>query len=89
MVQEKPLLWMGSSYKDLSLFPKDSRQVMGFALYMVQIGEEHVDAKPLKGFGGAGVLEIVDSHDGSAYRAVYTVTLDGFVLCFTRFQLEV
>lgn len=31
------------------------------------------EAKPLKGFGGAGVLEVVEDHDGGAYRAVYTV----------------
>ena len=46
---------------------------MEFGLRLAQAGEKHRDAKPLKGFSGAGVLEIVDNHDGDTYRAVYTV----------------
>ena len=46
---------------------------MGFALYLAQIGDKHPQAKPLKGFGGAGVLEVVEDHDGETYRATYTV----------------
>ena len=45
---------------------------MGFALRRAQDGGKHVDAKPLKGFSGAGVLEIVEDDDGSTYRGVYT-----------------
>jgi len=37
------------------------------------MGDKHPAAKPLQGFGGAGVLEIVEDHDGETYRAVYTV----------------
>jgi hypothetical protein len=37
------------------------------------VGDKHLDAKPLKGFACAGVLEIVADHDGDAFRAVYTV----------------
>ncbi len=44
---------------------------MGFALWQAQLGRKHRDAKVLKGFGGAGVLEVVEDHDGSTYRAVY------------------
>jgi len=42
---------------------------MGFALYLAQAGGKHPDAKPLRGFGGAGVLEVVDDFDGDTYRA--------------------
>ncbi len=45
-----------------------------------------VNAKPLKGFGGAGVLEIVDSFAGDAYRAVYTVQLATAVYVLHAFQ---
>jgi phage-related protein len=43
-------------------------------------------AKPLKGFGGAGVLEVVDDFDGNAYRSVYTVRFAGVVYVLHAFQ---
>lgn len=48
---------------------------MGHALDIAQQGGKSLAAKPLSGFGGAGVLEIVDDFDGGTYRAVYTVQL--------------
>ncbi|GAA6620810.1 hypothetical protein [Scytonema sp. NUACC26] len=55
----KFLVWIGSSKKDLKNFPDEVKDVMGYALYLAQIGSKHQDAKPLKGFSGAGVLEVV------------------------------
>ncbi len=72
----KPVLWVGSSYKDFRSFPDLVQDVMGFALYQAQIGRMHGSAKPLKGFGGASVVEIVDDHQGDTYRTVYTVKFD-------------
>jgi phage-related protein len=70
----KPLFWIRSTHDDLRRLPSEVRQVRGYALYLAQCGDKHLDAKPLKGFGGgAGVLEVVADHDGDAYRAVYTV----------------
>jgi phage-related protein len=46
---------------------------MGFALYLAQAGQRHPAAKALKGFGSAGVLEVVEDFRSDAYRAVYTV----------------
>lgn len=69
----KPVEWIGSSRDDLREFPEDVQQIMGFALYRAQLGKKHPDAKSLKGFKGAGVLEIVENFDGDTYRAVYTV----------------
>ena len=54
-------------------FPELVQQRMGYALYLAQIGDKHESVKPLKGFGGAGVLEVVEDHAGDTYRAVYTV----------------
>jgi phage-related protein len=68
---------VGRSRDDLREFPEAVRQTMGFALWQAQIGGKHLDAKPLKGFGGAAVLEIVVDDDGSTYRAVYTVKFAG------------
>ncbi len=48
-------------------------------MYLAEIGEKHDDAKPLKGFTGAGVLEIVDDFQGDTYRAVYTVKFEDAV----------
>ena len=82
----KPVVWIGSSRDDLKQFPSEVQDVMGFALYLAQMGEKHPDAKPLKGFGGAGVLEIVDDFQGDTYRAVYTVRLSGHVYVLHAFQ---
>lgn len=84
--QGKPLFWVGSSLDDLREFPEDVRRVMGFALRRAQDGGKHISAKPMKGFGGAGVLEIVEEDDGSAYRAIYTVKFAGAVYVLHAFQ---
>lgn len=67
---EKPLEWIGSSHKDLMALPADVRRLFGFALSLAQAGDSHDAAKVLKGFGGAGVLEVVEDHVGGTYRAV-------------------
>jgi phage-related protein len=82
----KPVVWIGSAKDDLSGFPEEVRDMMGYALFVAQQGGKHRDAKPLKGFGGAGVLEIVEDHDGDTYRAVYTVRLAGVVYALHAFQ---
>ncbi len=82
----KPVEWVGSSYKDFRAFPDLVQDTMGFALYMAQIGRIHSNSKPLKGFGGAGVVEIVDDHQGDTYRAVYTVKFENTVYVLHAFQ---
>ncbi len=82
----KPLVWIGSTLKDLRAFPEEVKDVMGFALSVAQAGGKHPDAKPLKGYKGAGVLEVVDDFDGDTYRAVYTVKLEGVVYALHAFQ---
>jgi phage-related protein len=82
----KPVEWVGSSLSDLKQFPEEVQQVAGYALYLAQSGEKHVSAKPLKGFKGAGVLEVVEDFDGDTYRAVYTVKLAGVIYVLHAFQ---
>lgn len=82
----KPLFWIGSSKKDLKAFPNPVQDVCGYALWLAQVGEKHPDAKPLKGFRGAGVLEVVEDHAGNTFRAVYTVRLAGAVYVLHAFQ---
>ena len=58
----KPLYWIASSRRDLKAMPVRVRKNCGTALLDVQYGETPADAKPLRGFGGAGVLEIIEDH---------------------------
>jgi phage-related protein len=69
----KPLRWVASSKKDLMAMPEEVRDTFGYALHLAQVGQKHPATKPLKGFGGAGVLEVVEDFQGDAYRAVYTL----------------
>jgi phage-related protein len=82
----KPVIWVATSREDLRAFPDEVQRSMGYALYVAQVGRKHPDAKPLKGFGGAGVLEVVEDFDGNAYRAVYAVKLAGAVYALHAFQ---
>ena len=83
---EKTLKWIGSSYKDLISLPGDIRREFGFALSLAQFGEKHINAKVLKGFGGAGVLEVIENNVGGTYRAVYTIKFDEIVFVLHCFQ---
>ncbi|MBN1586019.1 MAG: type II toxin-antitoxin system RelE/ParE family toxin [Candidatus Omnitrophica bacterium] len=82
----KPLDFVGSSLKDLRAFPEEVKQDVGYALFLAQKGERAQTVKPLKGFGGAGVLEIIERHDGDTYRAVYTVKFREVVYVLHCFQ---
>ncbi len=77
---------MGSSRGELKSFPEEVRRDIGQALYTAQRGETDPAAKPLKGFGGAKVMELVDRHDKNTYRAVYTVQFIGKVYVLHAFQ---
>ena len=78
--------WIASSYKDFRAFPDAVQDTMGYALYQAQIGEKHPNAKPMKGFGGAGVLEIVSDHVGDTLRTVYTVKFALAIYVLHAFQ---
>ena len=82
----KPVVWMGSSRDDLRAMPQRVRRDIGQALYTAQQGETDPAAKPLKGFGGARVMEIVERHRGDAYRAVYTVQFAEAIYVLHVFQ---
>lgn len=82
----KPLEWIGSSKADLDAFPGPARREAGYGLYLAQIGMKAVKAKPLQGFGGAGVLEVIADHAGDTYRAVYTVRFAEVVYVLHAFQ---
>ncbi|UTH34340.1 type II toxin-antitoxin system RelE/ParE family toxin [Ectopseudomonas hydrolytica] len=82
----KPLFWVGSARKDLQAMPEDVKDTFGFALHLAQLGRKASETKPLKGFGGAGVLEVVESTVSGTYRAVYTVKFGDAVYVLHCFQ---
>ena len=82
----KQLVWLGSTLDELRACPEPIRQSLGYALELAQKGEKHESAKPLKGFKGAGVLEIVANFDGDTWRAVYTVKIRDAIYVLHVFQ---
>ena len=88
MVETKPrlVIWIGSSRRDMQAMPREVRRSFGVALYAVQIGLTPPIAKVLKGFGGAGVLEMIEEDAGGTYRAVYTVSYASAVYVLHVFQ---
>jgi phage-related protein len=84
--QIKKLLWVGSAKKDLIAMPGEVQDSFGYALHQAQIGKKHEQTKPLKGFGSAGVLEVVEDSGGGTFRAVYTVKFANAVYVLHCFQ---
>ena len=84
--EPKPLHFVGSAQRDLRAFPQGVKLVMGYALHLAQMGAKHPQVKPLKGFKGAGVLEVVEDYAGDTFRAVYTVRFGNAVYVLHAFQ---
>ena len=82
----KPLIWMGKSRKDICEFPDSVKGTIGHGLDIAQTGGKYEQAKPLKGFKGSGVLELVEDFDSDTYRAVYTVKFTEVVYVLHVFQ---
>jgi phage-related protein len=80
------LVWLGSSYKDFLDFPKEVMRDVLAALLLARKGEKAVHAKPLLGFSGASVLEIVERDPSGTYRCVYTVKFPSAVYVLHAFQ---
>jgi phage-related protein len=82
----KPLEWVGRAHDELMALPVPVRRAVGYALRFAQAGVKPDQVKPLKGFKGAGVLEVMEDYDGDTYRAVYTVKLADTVYVLHCFQ---
>lgn len=82
----KSLRWMGSSLKDLKSFPVEVRSAAGYALYAAQSGDTDPSAKPMKGFGGTKVMEIVSPFGGDTWRITYTAHFRDIVYVLHAFQ---
>lgn len=82
----KKLFWLGSSKKDLKTMPSDVQDTFGYALHQAQVGKKHQQAKSLKGFGSAGVIEVVENSVAGTFRAIYTVKFEDAVYVLHCFQ---
>ena len=82
----KPVHWVGNTKAELSALAEDVRDEVGQALFEAQRGQLHRSAKPLKGYGGASVLEIVSDHGGDTFRVVYSVRWPACVYVLHVFQ---
>ena len=82
----KSVYWVGSSKKDLKAMSEEVQDIFGYALQLAQEGKKHCDAKPLSGFGNAGVLEIVSNFKSDTYRAIYTVNFGSAIYVLHCFQ---
>jgi phage-related protein len=82
----KELIWIGSSRKDMMSVPRAVQRIFGYGLYLAQLGDKSPEAKPLKGFHGASILEIIEDYRGDTYRAVYTVRFTTKVYVLHVFQ---
>ena len=82
----KPVRRIGSSLRDLRSFPPEVRKELGYAIYAAQKGGTDPPAKPMKGFAGASVMEIIAPLDGDTWRTVYTARLKGVVYVLHAFE---
>lgn len=69
----RPVLWIGSSKKDLMGFPEDVRSEFGHSLREIQKGRDPGNTKSLRHLGVTGVSEIVIDDKEGTFRGVYTV----------------
>jgi len=82
----REIIWISSSLRDLRQFPDSVSKLMGFALFQAQRGGKHVQAKPLRGFRGGGVLEVIEDFDGMTFRTMYTVSFEDAIYVLHSFQ---
>ena len=83
---QRGVIWVGTSRDDVKGFPEDARDEIGYALWVAETGGRHPSTKPLQGFGGAGVIEIIADDQDGTYRVVYTVKLADAIYVLHAFQ---
>ena len=83
---ERPVVWVGSSRRDLREFPRAVRRDIGRAIFAAQEGETDPAAKPLRGFGGGSIVEIIAHQRGDTWRTVYTVRFAEAIYVLHAFQ---
>jgi len=86
-LKNRQIYWVNTSCKkDLEDFPKAVKDQVIFALDIAREGGKHSSAKPLKGFNGASILEVVQRGKNATFRAVYTVEFEEAIFVLHCFQ---
>lgn len=86
MPSNRDIIYLGSTEKDANKLPKEVKELFSYALIVARAGGEHEDAKPLKGFGGRGVMEVVADDREGTFREVYTVRFEEAIYVLHIFQ---
>lgn len=81
----KPVRFLGSALGDLAAFPESARRTAGYELFLVQVGREPADFKPLPGVG-AGAFEIRIRDEAGAFRVLYVAKFADAVYVLHAFQ---
>ncbi len=81
----KPLRFVGSTKDDISAFPKSARTRAGYELFMVQIGRNPDDWKPIATIG-AGACEIRIRDETGAFRVIYVAGFENAVYVLHAFK---
>jgi phage-related protein len=81
----RPVVWLGSSKKNIQDFPKGAQKLLGDELQLIQFGGMPKDVKPFKGIG-SGVLEIALRYASDAYRVVVAVQIGNRIYVLHAFQ---
>jgi phage-related protein len=86
MEQKRQIVYLGSSQKDASKLPSEVQELFSYALNVALKGGQHEDAKPLTGFHGRSVVEVVGDYRGDTFREVYTVRFEEVIYVLHIFQ---
>jgi len=73
------------AHEDLAAFPEAARRRAGYELYMVQVGREPSDFKPLPTVG-AGAYELRVKDESGAFRVVYVAKFQDAIYVLHAFQ---
>ncbi len=83
---KRQLIYLGSSQKDATKLPTEVQGLFAYALDVALKGGQHEDAKPLKGFHGRNVVEVVGDYQGNTFREIYTVRFEEVIYVLHIFQ---
>jgi phage-related protein len=77
--------FVGTAREDLAAFPESARRRAGYELYMVQVGREPADFKPMPSVG-PGAYEIRVRDEAGTFRVIYVAKFEHAVYVLHAFQ---
>lgn len=86
VVPLRPVLWIGSSLKDVKSMPEKVKKEIGHSLREIQKNRDPGNTKPLKHLSEPGISEIVVDEREGTFRAVYTIEFKDAIAVLHVFQ---